>query len=200
MSSLATLPASSVLAFLHDTRIFCTASAFLFRFTLTIVAILSIGIPLSFGTLLSLSYSGEHNFITCVLQLLLVLCLKYNKMAVNRSIHCVFRYASSPYILGSAPFTNVSEHFFNHSFRIFSVRFQCQLTFLWFNNTCLINVLFELWFLSITGDIQKILQCSKMFKQSQIWHLKKSSDNKFSFHAVAIKNKKHIGKRKYVID
>lgn len=69
--------------------------------------------------------------LTCVLQLLLVLCLKYNKMAVNRSIHCVFRYASSPYILGSAPFTNVSEHFFNHSFRIFSVRFQCQLTFLW---------------------------------------------------------------------
>lgn len=33
-------------------------------------------------------------------------------MAVNRSIHCVFRYASSPYILGSAPFTNVSEHFY----------------------------------------------------------------------------------------
>lgn len=131
MSSLATLPASSVLAFLHDTRIFWTASAFLFRFTLTIVAILSIGIPLSFGTLLSLSYSGEHNFITCVLQLLLVLCLKYNKMAVNRSIHCVFRYASSPYILGSAPFTNVSEHFYLIIVRIFSVRFQCQLTFLW---------------------------------------------------------------------
>lgn len=29
-------------------------------------------------------------------------------MAVNRSIHCVFRYASSPYILGSAPFTNAT--------------------------------------------------------------------------------------------
>lgn len=63
------------------------------------------------------------------------------------------------------------------------------------NDTCLIIFLFEMCILSITGNIQKILQCSKMFKQSQIWHLKKSSDNKFSFHAVAVKNKKHIGKK-----
>lgn len=29
-------------------------------------------------------------------------------MAMKRSVHCVFRYASSPYILGSAPFTNAT--------------------------------------------------------------------------------------------
>lgn len=29
-------------------------------------------------------------------------------MALNRSINCVFRYASSPYILGTAPFTNAT--------------------------------------------------------------------------------------------
>lgn len=88
-------------------------------------------------------------------------------MALNRSINCVFRYASSPYILGTAPFTNVSEKIYLSMHSNFLCYISMSVNFS-MNETCLIIILFEMCILSITGNIQKILQCSKMFKQSQI--------------------------------
>lgn len=31
-------------------------------------------------------------------------------MAMNRSLHCIFRHASNPHVIGASPFTKVSEN------------------------------------------------------------------------------------------